>query len=163
MKKFLTRGLVGVGALAIPLGASLTLLPGAAFAGTTAGQGAQTAPLVTGGTPVCGAPGVVGTTSQVGNSFATEVLDRTTGDVTNTVHLQGANRNQSYYVVLYDQNCAPQHMLDGTNPVVSTNAQGNGTMSFVANDPTITSAHVVMWVAPDWSGTPFASATVPLS
>jgi hypothetical protein len=160
MKKF-TLGLVGVGALAIPLGASLAL-PAAAFAGTPAGQGAQKVSMVANGYPVCGAPGVVGGTVTA-HSWVSTVLDGA-GNVNTTVHLQDTTPNTGYYVVLYDQNCQPQHMLDGSNPVMSTDAQGNGTMSFASHDPngTPTSAHVVLWTT-DWSSYPLASPTVSLS
>jgi hypothetical protein len=160
MKKF-TLGLMGVGALALPLGAAVAL-PSTAFAGTTAGQGAQKVALVHNGYPVCGAPGVVGGTVTA-HSWVSTVLDGA-GNVNTTVHLQDTTPNASYDVVLYDQNCAPQHMLDGSNPVVSTDAQGNGTMSFTSHDPdtTVTSAHVVLWTA-DWSSYPLASPTVSVS
>jgi hypothetical protein len=160
MKKVLTRSLVGVGALAIPLGAAVAL-PTAAHAATP-GQGAQKVSLVADGYPVCGAPGVVGG-NVTAHSWVSTVLDGA-GNVNTTVHLQDTTPNASYVVALYDQNCAPQHMLDGSNPVVSTDAQGNGTMSFASHDPdrTITSAHVVLWNT-DWSGYPFSSPTVPLS
>jgi hypothetical protein len=161
MKKLLTRGLLGLAALAIPAGAAVALT-GTAFAGTPAGQGAQKVAIVADGYPVCGAPGVVGGTVTA-HSWVSTGLDGA-GNVNTTVHLQDATPNSSYYVVLYDQNCAPQHMLDGSNPVISTDAQGSGTMSFTSHDPdrTVTSAHVVLWNI-DWSGYPFASPTVPLS
>jgi hypothetical protein len=161
MKKF-TLGLVGVGALAIPLGATLAL-PAAAFAGATAGQGAQKVSLVAGGTPVCGAPGVVGGTATA-HSWVSTVLDGA-GNVNTTVHLQDTTPNGSYYVVLYDQNCAPQHMLDGSNPVMSTDAQGNGTMSFASHDPDriMKSAQVQLFNTADWSRAPLNSPQVPLS
>jgi hypothetical protein len=87
------------------------------------------------------------------------------GNVNTTVHLQDTTPNASYYVVLYDQNCAPQHMLDGTNPVVSTDAQGNGTMSFASHDPerTMTSAQVQLFHTADWSPAPLDSPQVHLS
>jgi hypothetical protein len=161
MKKLLSRTLLGVAALAIPAGAAVAMT-GTAFAGTPAGQGAQKVSLVAGGTAVCGAPGVVGGTVTP-HSWVSTVLDGA-GNVNTTVHLQDSTPNASYVVALYDQNCQPQHNLDGTNPVFSTDAQGNGTMSFTSHDPNgpITSAHVVLWNS-DWSGYPYASPTVPVS
>jgi hypothetical protein len=163
MKKFLTRGLVAVGALAIPLGASLALLPGTANAAITFGPlvgGA--APLYTGASTFCGAPGLTGGTV-VGHSFVANVLNRTTGNVTTAVHVEDATPNASYVVVLEDQNCQPQHLLDGTNPVFSTDALGTGNYVFVSHDPGMTSARVEITTT-DWSTPyPFASPTVPLS
>ena len=162
MNKLLSRGLLGIGVVAVPLGASLGLLSTTAFAGTTAGQGAQKVSLVSNGYPVCGAPGVVGGTPTAHSWVSTALNDA--GNVNTTVHLQDTTPNASYYVVLFDQNCVPQHMLDGTNPVISTDAQGNGTMSFASHDPdrTMTSAHVVLWTT-DWNSYPLASPTIPLS
>jgi hypothetical protein len=162
MKKLLTGSLLGVAAVSVPLGA-LALLPGAAFAGTPAGQGAQKVSLVADGYPVCGAPGVVGGTVTA-HSWVSTVLTGT-GNVNTTVHLQDTTPNGSYYVVLYDQNCVPQHMLDGSNPVLTTDAQGNGTMSFASHDPdrTMTSAQVQLFNTADWSRAPLDSPQVPLS
>jgi hypothetical protein len=71
----------------------------------------------------------------------------------------------SYSVVLYDQNCAPQQMLDGSNPVMSTDAPGNATMSFASHDPdrTMKSAQVQLFNTADWSRAPLNSPHVPLS
>jgi hypothetical protein len=162
MKKIFSRGLLAVAALAIPAGATVAMT-GTAFAGTPTGQGAQKVAMVENGYPVCGAPGVVGGTVTA-HSWVSTVLTGN-GNVNTTVHLQDTTPNASYYVVLYDQNCAPQHLLDGTNPVMTTDAQGNGTMSFTSHNPdrTPTSAQVQLFNTSDWSRAPLDSPQVPLS
>jgi hypothetical protein len=154
MKK-LTLGLVGVGALAIPLGASLAL-PATAFAGITAGQGAQKVYLVenptsqniltgpTGGTP--------STTSWVNN-----VLDATTGNLTTTIHLEGAAPNVMYVGYVYDQDGLFVH---SNTVLIFTNGQGNGTAVDVNHYPTATQAVVQV---NDFRGSSFESPVTPVS
>jgi hypothetical protein len=158
MKKLVTRSLLGVAAVAIPVGAAVAL-PTAAHAATP-GQGAQKASLEAGGTPECGAPGVVNGTA-VAHDFV--ILNKdAAGGVSVTVNLQSVTPKSSYFVVLYDQNCVPQHLNDGSNPVVTTDSLGNASYNFNTQDPTITSGHVVLFTS-DWNSIPFASPTVPLS
>jgi hypothetical protein len=155
----LKRGLVAAGLA----GAILVLPATTAFAGTTAGQGAQKSPLTANpSVPTCNGP-TGGTVTA--NSFATNVLDRTTGDVTTTVHLQNATPNYTYDVDVFINVAGSLGGCGGTNQVtLTTNGQGNGTVSFITSFPTATNALVAIFSADINDNTVyFESNSVPLS
>jgi hypothetical protein len=126
MKKFLTRGLVASAGVGV---AVLGISAGSAFAANPTTQGARAA-VETVGTwgfnPVSGPNGNVSF-----NSYVTNTLNTTTGDLTTTVHLQGAQANTVYYGNIYVQGFyAPL----GTSVRIVTNGQGNGEGTAVNNN-----------------------------
>ena len=125
MKKFLTRGLVAAGVGVAVLGISA----GSAFAANPTTQGARAAVENVGFSSANIASGPTGTVSV--NSFVTNTLDTTTGDLTTTVHLQGAQANTVYEGNIYVQG------FFGTlasSVRIVTNGQGNGNGTAVNNN-----------------------------
>ena len=124
MKKFLTGGLVAAGLGVAVLGISA----GSAFAANQTAQGRAAVETVGtwGFNPVSGPTGLVSF-----NSFVTNTLNPTTGDLTTTVHLQGAKANTVYYGNIYVQgDFSPL----GYSVRIVTNGQGNGDGTAVNNN-----------------------------
>jgi hypothetical protein len=147
----LKRGVVAVG-----LVATVLALPATAFAGTSGGQGAQKSPM-TEGSFFSGCSGPIGGTLSAHSFAIINLAGGTT--VTVTVHVQKEAPNYTYHVLSYaNGGCNPVN-YDGD---ITTNGQGNGNLSTTFNDPTETTAFVVLW-ATDYSVQLLQSQQVSLS
>jgi hypothetical protein len=121
MKKLLTlkKCLVAAGLSVAVLGISA----GSAFAANSTTQAARASVEKVGTwgfNPVNGPSGTV-----TFNSFVTNTLNPTTGDLTTMVHLQGAAPNTTYFGNIYSSNAGWPTAL-GTSVRIVTNGQGNG-------------------------------------
>ncbi|HEY6425947.1 MAG TPA: hypothetical protein VIX84_01820 [Acidimicrobiales bacterium] len=92
-------------------------------------------------------------------SFVTNVLNNTTGDLTTTIHLQGATPNDTYYAnVIADNPSTPGYSSTlGYSAAVHTDAWGNGTATVVNHDPIAANITVKMF---DPSYTSFFQSSV---
>jgi hypothetical protein len=125
MKKFLSGGLVAAGVGVAVLGISA----GSAFAANPTTLGARAAVETVGTWGFNAFSGPAGNVSF--NSFVTNTLNPTTGDLTTTVHLQGAQANTVYYGNIYVQGDFDPL---GSSVRIVTNGQGNGDGTQVNNN-----------------------------